>query len=148
MDRCGHLSVLIHLDPVLFVANGAYRCHFFISSLFLSLMHCLQGVSHSRMMGFYVGLSLAQICVLILTFFFRRACFPVSESPCFVLRIEMFPFPVAEKELQCPGPLRPLSPLPPCEEDVGRCIWVGVISESVARGSLLKTKGFSVPAAW
>lgn len=47
VDRCGHLSALINLDPVLFVANSAYECNSFIVSLFF-LMYCHHGIILER----------------------------------------------------------------------------------------------------
>lgn len=45
VHRRGHLSVLISLDLVLIVANGAYGCHSVILSLFFfSLMCRYQGI--------------------------------------------------------------------------------------------------------
>lgn len=81
VDRCGHLSVPIdNPDPVLFVVNGAYRCHSFIFfSLFFS-PNALPPRNSIRMTDFHVGLSLAQnFCSYF--HFFRRAWFPVSGFP-------------------------------------------------------------------
>lgn len=59
VDRCGHLSVLITLDPVLFVANGAYRCHSCISSFFFPPT-TVPPRNHMRRTDFHVELALAQ----------------------------------------------------------------------------------------
>lgn len=83
VDRCGHLSVPINNpDPVLFMVNGAYRCHSFIFSLSLSFFspNALPPRKPIRMTDFHVGLSLAQnFCSY--SHFFRRAWFPVSGFP-------------------------------------------------------------------
>lgn len=51
VDRCGHLSVLINLEPVLFVANSAYGCNSFIFSLFLPNALYHQGIILERQMS-------------------------------------------------------------------------------------------------
>ena len=58
VDRCGHLSVLINLEPVLFVANSAYGCNSFIFSLVLP--NALPPRNHIRKTDVHGGLSLAQ----------------------------------------------------------------------------------------
>lgn len=98
VGRCGHLSVLIPLDPVLFVANGAYRCHSYISSYFFPPT-AMPTRNHMRRTDLHVELALARdFCSW--SPFLRRTWFPKAGSPFFFfLSMEMCSLSSSQKEI-------------------------------------------------
>lgn len=116
--------------------------------------HALPPRNQTRMTDFHVELALAQdFCSYShFLFFFRRAWFPMSQSPphqpflfkCGYAFLLQWPKRHGSEK----NHISLFSPLSPCWVQMDRRTGAGILSEPVAPGALLKIEGSSVPPRW